>query len=83
MLERVLIATSRTELNVDLLLDLIRNMPVGEVTLVHCVESVLPWPRRDRRLVRRAEEQLNHEESGYRPSRYCRSHRTAAPTPSS
>ncbi len=61
MLEHVLIATSRAELNVDLLVDLIRNMPVEQVTLVHCVESVLPWPQRDRRLVRRAEEQLDQE----------------------
>jgi len=61
MLEHVLIATSRAELNVDLLLDLIHNMPVEQVTLVHCVESVLPWPQRDRRLVRRAEKQLNQE----------------------
>ncbi len=58
MLERVLIATSRTELNIELLLDLIRNMPVEEVTLVHCVESVLPSPQRDRRLVHRAEQEL-------------------------
>ncbi len=58
MLDRIMVATSRTRPQAEPLLKLINNIPIQAAILTHCVESVLPIPSRDQGAVRRAEREL-------------------------
>lgn len=58
MLERIVVATSRVRSEVEPLVRLVQNLPVEEAVLVHCVESVLPWPSRDQAAISHAQEAL-------------------------
>lgn len=49
MLQRIIVASSRIRADVKPLVGLLRNLPVQQAFLVHCVESVLPGHREIRR----------------------------------
>ncbi len=67
MLQRIIVASSRIRADVEPLVGLLQNLPVQQAYLVHCVESVLPWPSRDQAALSRARTEMQRWVEEVRP----------------